>query len=88
MNIITSTGNKPYNEFFTEALDYMEKYDIKGIALIILTDNDDQMLSGYWSMNLIDKQVAKSQIELDIIDEFIKNNSDRYGLDLADEDQD
>lgn len=88
MNIITSTGNKPYNEFFTEALDYMEKYDIKGIALIILTDNYDKMLSGYWSMNLIDKQVAKSQIELDIIDEFIKNNSNRYGLDLADEDQD
>ena len=42
MNIITSTGNKPYNEFFSEALDYMEKYNIKGIALIILTDNYDE----------------------------------------------
>lgn len=73
MNIITSTKNSPYNEFLAESLD---KYDIKGIAIVALTDKET--LTGYWDMSLADMSKAKSEIEFDIIDRCFTENADRY----------
>lgn len=76
MNIIISAKNCPYNEFLTEVLDKFEEYDIKGIAVVALTD--EETLTGYWNMSLADKSKAKSEIEFDIIDKFVTDNVDRY----------
>lgn len=76
MNIIISTKNCPYNEFLTEGLDKFEEYDIKGIAVVALTD--EETLTGYWNMSLADVSKAKSEIEFDIIDKFVTNKVDRY----------
>lgn len=76
MNIITSTKNSPYNEFLAESLDKFEKYDIKGIAIVALTDKET--LTGYWDMSLADMSKAKSEIEFDIIDRYFTENADRY----------
>ena len=56
MNIITSTSDKPYREFFVEALNTFEKYNITGIAIVGLTDGEN--LTGYWRMSLRDKETA------------------------------
>lgn len=87
MNIITSTSSKPYNEFFMETLNEFEKYNVRALAVIALTDDTQQVLTGYHNMSLLDKQIAKDNLEFDIIDEFLRNNADRYGIEMG-EDED
>jgi len=70
-NWILDTENSEYREFMQEALNMMEKMEVVGIAIIALTP--DNTLTGYWGMELQDKQTVKDQIELDIIDEYIHN---------------
>ncbi len=88
MNIITSTSSKPYNEFFMETLNEFEKYNVRALAVIALTDDTQQVLTGYHNMSLLDKQLAKDNLEFDIIDEFLRNNADRYGIEMEGEDED
>ncbi|MGN0163519.1 MAG: hypothetical protein ACI4EA_08090 [Candidatus Ornithomonoglobus sp.] len=76
MNIIASTSKQPYTKFVTEMLNTLEQYNVRGIAVVVLADNEN--LSGYWNMNLYDKSRAKNEIEFDCMDEFIKTNIDRY----------
>lgn len=76
MNIIASTSKQPYTQFVAEMLNTLEQYNVKGIAVVVLADNEN--LSGYWNMSLYDKSRAKNEIEFDCIDEFIKTNIDRY----------
>lgn len=40
MNIITSTSAQPYNEWIADALNRFEKYHVKGIAVVALTEED------------------------------------------------
>lgn len=84
MNIITSTSAQPYNEWIADALNRFEKYHVKGIAVVALTE-EDYTLTGYWNMTLNDKLWAKEEINFDAIDEFLKNNAERYGLSIEDE---
>ncbi len=77
MNIIASTSKKPYTEFIADALNKAEPYNVKGIAVVILTDTEN--LTGYWNMDLSDKIRAKSELEYDTMDDFIMANIDRYG---------
>lgn len=84
MNIITSTSAQPYNEWVVEALNRFEKYHVKGIAIVALTD-ENYTLTGYWNMTLHDKICAKEEINFDTIDEFVKNNAERYGFAAEDE---
>ena len=74
--IIISNKDKKYHEFVLEMLEALEEYDVKGIAVVALTDSDN--ISGYWNMNLYDKIKAKTEIEFDCIDNFIKTNKERY----------
>ena len=76
MNIITSTKNSPYNEFILDLLNKLEQVHVNGIAVVILTDNEN--MTGYWNMNTNDLAIAKTELELDVIDRFIMVNSDRY----------
>lgn len=76
MNIITSTKNSPYNEFILDLLNKLEQVHVNGIAVVILTDNEN--MTGYWNMNTNDLAIAKTELEFDTIDRFIMVNSDRY----------
>lgn len=76
MNIILSDKNPDYTSFISEALNAFEKYNVKGIAIVAITDTEN--LTGYWNMDLRDKLTAENEIRFDVLDEFIKNNSDRY----------
>lgn len=76
MNIITSTKNSPYNEFILDLLNKLEQVHVNGIAVVILTDNEN--MTGYWNMDTNDLAIAKTELEFDTIDRFIMVNSDRY----------
>lgn len=76
MNIITGTKNSPYNEFILDMLNKLEQVHVNGIAVVILTDNEN--MTGYWNMDTNDLAVAKTELEFDTIDRFIMVNSDRY----------
>ena len=76
MNIITTTNNSPYNKFILEMLNRMEQVHVNGIAVVILTDNEN--MTGYWNMDTNDLAIAKTELEFDTIDRFIMVNSDRY----------
>lgn len=83
MNVIVSTSEQPYTQFMAEAMNTFEDYNIKGIAIVALTDGDT--LTGYWNMNLDDRAKVKTEVEFDCIDEFMKRNIDRY-IDYESED--
>lgn len=76
MNIITSTKNSPYNDFILDMLNKLEQVHVNGIAVVILTDNEN--MTGYWNMDTNDLAIAKTELEFDMIDRFIMVNSDRY----------
>ncbi len=84
MNVIVSTSEQPYTQFMAEAMNTFEDYNIKGIAIVALTDGDT--LTGYWNMNLDDRAKVKAEVEFDCIDEFMKRNIDRY-IDYESEDE-
>lgn len=76
MNIIATTNNSPYNKFILDMLNRIEQVHVNGIAVVILTDNEN--MTGYWNMNTNDLAIAKTELEFDMIDRFIMVNSDRY----------
>ena len=76
MNMITSTSKQPYNDFILDMLNKLEQVHVNGIAVVILTDNEN--MTGYWNMDTNDLAVAKTELEFDTIGRFIMVNSDRY----------
>lgn len=76
MNMITSTSKQPYNDFILDLLNKLEQVHVNGIAVVILTDNEN--MTGYWNMDTNDLAIAKTELEFDTIDRFIMVNSDRY----------
>ena len=83
MNIIVSDKNQDYHAFFAEALNACEGREVKGIALVILTD--DENLTGYWNMNIYDKTRAETEIRFDAFDDFFNVNKERYGVEEDEE---
>lgn len=79
MNTILSSSNEEYTKYMAEILNVLDNYTVKGIAVVALTEETDT-ITAYWNMDLTDKQIAKEKIGDDCIDEFIRNNSDRYGF--------
>lgn len=45
---------------------------------VIIFNNDGTTECGYYNMSLVDKALAKHEIEIDIIDGVIRENKDRY----------
>ena len=74
--LIITSEQKEYIEFLAKSIDNILKYNVKGIAMVVLTDTDN--LTGYWNMELKDKAMVESEIRYDVMDEFILNNLDRY----------
>lgn len=77
MNIITSNKNRPYNAFIAECLDAVEEYPIKGIALVVLTE-EAETLTAYWNMDVEDKGIAEMHIRSDFIDQLVEANMQKY----------
>lgn len=77
MNVIISDKKQQgYEGFIAETLNTFEQYNIKGIAVVALTDTET--LTGYWNMSLKDKVTAETEIRYDVLDSFIMANKDRY----------
>lgn len=59
---------------------FIEKIDFEnaGKMAVVIFNKDGTTECGYFNMDLKDKAQAKHEIELDIIDSFLKENKDRY----------
>ena len=77
MTTILSNLQKDYHSFVAEGLETASKYNVKGVALVFLCQ-DDECLTGYWNMDINDKLQVENNIRFDNIDAFIKANIDRY----------
>lgn len=82
-SVVFSSKQSDYASFINETLDQLEDYNVKGLAVVALTENDD--LTAYWHMSVRDKAIAESAIRYDAIDSVILANRDRYGMDGGEE---
>lgn len=59
---------------------FIEKIDFENAEkmAVVIFNKDGTTDCGYFNMDLKDKAQAKHEIELDIIDSFLKENKDRY----------
>lgn len=59
---------------------FIEKIDFENAEkmAVVIFNKDGTTECGYFNMDLKDKAQAKHEIELDIIDSFLKENKDRY----------
>lgn len=74
--IIITDVPKDYTSFLSEAINFISENDVKGIALVAVTEEDN--LTSYWNMSLRDKERAEMAIRHDVTDQFIMANIDRY----------
>lgn len=77
MAIIIDNKHQDYHVFIAKALEMFKDYNVKGIAIVALTDSVEA-LSGYWNMDVGDKVRAETHIRFDAIDGFIQANKERY----------
>lgn len=75
-SMIFTTEPKGYTAFLTETIEAFSKSNIKGIAIVALTGNEN--ITGYWNMSLQDKVIAENEIRYDVVDGLIMANRDRY----------
>lgn len=59
---------------------FIEKIDFENAEkmAVVIFNKDGTTECGYFNMDLKDKAQARHEIELDIIDSFLKENKDRY----------
>lgn len=68
--------------YLTDCLNRLFEYENKiekaeKIAVVIF-NNDGTTECGYYNMSLVDKALARHEIEIDIIDGVVQANKDRY----------
>lgn len=83
--LISNETPADYEGFILESLEAMRNEKVKGIAIVVLTE-DNKALTGYWNMVLSDKVQAASEINFDAIDQLIMSNIRRY-RNAAEEDE-
>ena len=59
---------------------FIDKIDFENAEkmAVVIFNKDGTTECGYFNMDLKDKAQARHEIELDIIDSFLKENKDRY----------
>lgn len=77
MTVIVSDTPKDYNSFLMEIANTLDQNPPKGMAVVSICE-DGNTVCGYWNMSLKDKITAEAHLRFDVMDEFIKNNIDRY----------
>ena len=78
----TILSDKPfesYISFVQETLEIISHQKVRGLAVVVLPDEDGaDVLTGYYGMDLKDKQEAASNIQADVTDGIIRANMRRY----------
>lgn len=90
----TILSDKPFEDyisFVTETLQILSGEKVKGLAVVALLEEPDaggaDVLTGYYNMNLQDKQTAASNIQADVTDGIIRANMRRYLEEMEQEEQ-
>ena len=84
MVYLVSDKSTDYTKFLAETIEEFTKHNIKGIAIVGITDSNYE-LTGYWNMKLRDKLQAENAVRFDAFDDFLKSNSGRYCNDDGDD---
>ena len=81
----TILSDKPfesYISFVQETLEIISHQKVRGLAVVVLLEEPDEdgadVLTGYYGMDLKDKQEAASNIQADVTDGIIRVNMRRY----------
>lgn len=89
----TILSDKPFEDyisFMTETLQVLSSCKVHGLAIVALLEEPDEdgadVLTGYYNMDLLDKQEAAANIQMDVADGFIRANLRRYLKELEQED--
>ncbi|MCI5929317.1 MAG: hypothetical protein MRZ73_12430 [Pseudoflavonifractor capillosus] len=70
-----------YEQFLTGALDELRKHRVLGLAMVAFLEPEesgDDILTGYYGLNLRGKQEAAMQIQADVTDGIVRANVQRY----------
>lgn len=84
--IVSDKPLKGVQRFLVDAIRGTDGGASVGAALVVLKKNGD-VETGYWDMELMDKQVAAVAIQADITDQIIRENFDQY-MDMWNEEED
>jgi len=69
---------REYTSFISQTLDRLKQYDVRSLAIVALTNGEDDSVTAYWNASLNDIIKSKDVIEYDAIDRFIEANLQRY----------
>ena len=70
-----------HEQFLTEALEELRKHRVLGLAMVAFLEPEedgDDILTGYYGLDLRGKQEAAIQIQADVTDGIIRANMKRY----------
>ena len=73
--IIIDEDGREYTSFISQTLDRLNQYDVRSLAIVALTNGEDDSVTAYWNASIIK---SKDVIEYDAIDRFIEANLQRY----------
>lgn len=86
--LLSDRPQKNYETFLLEGLEELRKYTVRGLAVVALLEPDEEdeaVLTGYFNMNLQDKELAAANIQADVVDGILRANIKRYLEELEDE---
>ena len=90
--LVSDAPPEGHMAFLADSINRLSSYKVRGIALVALMDmaaeEDIAAMTAYYNMDLMDKALAKAQIEGDIIDGVIRANLRDYLEGLEHEDDD
>lgn len=76
--LVSDKPAEGFAEFLLEAANELSKYKVRGLAVVALLDQtpeeDVSSMTGYWHMNLRDKEMAASDIQADVTADIIRAN--------------
>lgn len=80
-----------WTSFLAENIQVLGKYKVRAVAVVALLEEPDEdgadVLTGYYGMDLQDKQTAASNIQADVTDGLVRANLRRYLQELEEEDE-
>lgn len=86
--IVSDRPPEEYQAFLTQAIQDLSDYAVRGVALVALLEEPDEdeadVLTAYFNMNLQDKQLAAGNIQADVVDGIVRANMRRYLEELED----
>ena len=79
IKLAADNSEHDYDSFIANTARILGQYDVKGIAIVALLENDGfPAITGYWKMNQCDKAYAAVHIQADSIDQMVGANMHKY----------